>query len=118
MNCIFLLVFVFFFKQKTAYEMLLCDWSSDVCSSDLVTVDLRPIDRRRQKRKRNRRPVAGLAHESPLGDVAFEVDAVPVQARWRTGFQTTPLEVVGFDRLRERAGRRSRSNPTTSSGVV
>src|SRR5881296_3657722 len=26
---------VFFFKQKTAYEMLLCDWSSDVCSSDL-----------------------------------------------------------------------------------
>src|SRR5881296_4767315 len=25
----------FFFKQKTAYEMLLCDWSSDVCSSDL-----------------------------------------------------------------------------------
>src|SRR5881296_1518804 len=27
----------FFFKQKTAYEMLLCDWSSDVCSSDLPT---------------------------------------------------------------------------------
>src|SRR5881296_1938836 len=27
--------FFFFFKQKTAYEMLLCDWSSDVCSSDL-----------------------------------------------------------------------------------
>src|SRR5881296_4342812 len=26
---------LFFFKQKTAYEMLLCDWSSDVCSSDL-----------------------------------------------------------------------------------
>ena len=28
--------FFFFFKQKTAYEILTCDWSSDVCSSDLV----------------------------------------------------------------------------------
>ena len=27
---------VFFFKQKTAYEIVDCDWSSDVCSSDLV----------------------------------------------------------------------------------
>src|SRR3546814_3146076 len=32
-----LLVFVFvFFKQKTAYEMRISDWSSDVCSSDLA----------------------------------------------------------------------------------
>src|SRR3546814_8723552 len=30
-----LLSFVFFFKQKTAYEMRISDWSSDVCSSDL-----------------------------------------------------------------------------------
>src|SRR3546814_5887445 len=30
-----LLVVVFFFKQKTAYEMRISDWSSDVCSSDL-----------------------------------------------------------------------------------
>src|SRR3546814_10873184 len=28
-------VIVFFFKQKTAYEMRISDWSSDVCSSDL-----------------------------------------------------------------------------------
>src|SRR3546814_12174285 len=28
----------FFFKQKTAYEMRISDWSSDVCSSDLVGV--------------------------------------------------------------------------------
>src|SRR3546814_8545152 len=27
---------VFFFKQKTAYEMRISDWSSDVCSSDLL----------------------------------------------------------------------------------
>src|SRR3546814_13956583 len=29
--------FVFFFKQKTAYEMRISDWSSDVCSSDLLS---------------------------------------------------------------------------------
>src|SRR3546814_4874890 len=29
------LVFFFFFKQKTAYELRISDWSSDVCSSDL-----------------------------------------------------------------------------------
>src|SRR5210317_1057053 len=33
-DCVFI-VFVFFFKQKTAYEISECDWSSDVCSSDL-----------------------------------------------------------------------------------
>src|SRR6059058_4690414 len=34
----FSLLIFFFFKQKTAYEMSLRDWSSDVCSSDLPTV--------------------------------------------------------------------------------
>src|SRR3546814_9494679 len=29
-------MFVFFFKLKTAYEMRISDWSSDVCSSDLI----------------------------------------------------------------------------------
>src|SRR3546814_2676838 len=29
-------IFFFFFKQKTAYEMRISDWSSDVCSSDLA----------------------------------------------------------------------------------
>src|SRR3546814_1597741 len=33
--CLLIYLF-FFFKQKTAYEMRISDWSSDVCSSDLV----------------------------------------------------------------------------------
>src|SRR3546814_3440161 len=33
--CVCWYVFFFFFKQKTAYEMRISDWSSDVCSSDL-----------------------------------------------------------------------------------
>src|SRR3546814_3704985 len=32
----------FFFKQKTAYEMRISDWSSDVCSSDLRLVGAAP----------------------------------------------------------------------------
>src|SRR3546814_4225581 len=31
----------FFFKQKTAYEMRISDWSSDVCSSDLLSPDVK-----------------------------------------------------------------------------
>src|SRR3546814_5003379 len=31
-----MLFVIFFFKQKTAYEMRISDWSSDVCSSDLA----------------------------------------------------------------------------------
>src|SRR3546814_2386202 len=33
-------VFFFLFKQKTAYEMRISDWSSDVCSSDLLRQDM------------------------------------------------------------------------------
>src|SRR3546814_6602718 len=43
---------VFFFKQKTAYELRISDWSSDVCSSDLWAGP-----RRRHRRRRLRRAV-------------------------------------------------------------
>src|SRR3546814_9818065 len=35
--CVMVDIVFFFFKQKTAYEMRISDWSSDVCSSDLLT---------------------------------------------------------------------------------
>src|SRR3546814_3206377 len=38
-----LYVLFFFFKQKTAYELRISDWSSDVCSSDLQS-NLLPIE--------------------------------------------------------------------------
>src|SRR3546814_4965784 len=34
-ECVMVFYVFFFFKQKTAYEMRISDWSSDVCSSDL-----------------------------------------------------------------------------------
>src|SRR3546814_9199176 len=38
-KCVFFVVF----KQKTAYEMRISDWSSDVCSSDLRASQARPV---------------------------------------------------------------------------
>src|SRR3546814_7426509 len=37
MFCVWFIFVFFCFKQKTAYEMRISDWSSDVCSSDLAT---------------------------------------------------------------------------------
>src|SRR3546814_1578890 len=42
-HCVSVLFF-FFFKQKTAYEMRISDWSSDVCSSDLPRIRLQRHD--------------------------------------------------------------------------
>src|SRR3546814_7304881 len=54
----------FFFKQKTAYEMRISDWSSDVCSSDLrVDVDERDV-RRAVLRQHHRRRAADAAGRS------------------------------------------------------
>src|SRR3546814_7638504 len=48
---------VFFFKQKTAYEMRISDWSSDVCSSDLT--------QRAQRSYEPRRPFMALRKRQP-----------------------------------------------------
>src|SRR3546814_4275601 len=42
-----MIIYFFFFKQKTAYEMRISDWSSDVCSSDLEPRGLGEGDDRR-----------------------------------------------------------------------
>src|SRR3546814_3876323 len=46
-----LCVFFFFFKQKTAYEMRISDWSSDVCSSDLALSYLRGVELQAYRRE-------------------------------------------------------------------
>src|SRR3546814_12490207 len=52
--------FFFFFKQKTAYEMRISDWSSDVCSSDLTKrIEIDPC----RGRNRNAAEVASLRHK-------------------------------------------------------
>src|SRR6056300_1314505 len=56
----FFCMFFFFFKQKTAYEISECDWSSDVCSSDLCW-DTTPDTDRREPTRRTDGPTGWLA---------------------------------------------------------
>src|SRR3546814_4799893 len=62
MRSIFICVLFFFFKQKTAYEMRISDWSSDVCSSDL---EHRPG--RGSCKKRSRKQLGSCRQGLPIG---------------------------------------------------
>src|SRR3546814_5787751 len=53
-------VFFFFFKQKTAYELRISDWSSDVCSSDLIVRRQPRVEALRQHLARGENLVAPL----------------------------------------------------------
>src|SRR3546814_9854728 len=72
-----LLVGVFFFKQKTAYEMRISDWSSDVCSSDLVIGEKRdvamPFGKRRDADHDFGQPVIKILAEAAVLDHLIEV---------------------------------------------
>src|SRR3546814_11907670 len=73
--------FFFFFKQKTAYEMRISDWSSDVCSSDLVrradAADRRALrhavagaHRQRADSRNERRPAAAVIDDHDRAVIA------------------------------------------------
>src|SRR3546814_13025718 len=63
------MVDVFFFRQKTAYDMLISDWSSDVCSSDLARI----VDPLAQARA----AVDHVDREHIVGVLIFEILAAP-----------------------------------------
>src|SRR3546814_3506283 len=76
-----MLLVVFFFKQKTAYEMRISDWSSDVCSSDLHF-------HRRAMRRREEHRVTG----AQSGRVRRAETKVAITAQlWKQGVGTTPI---------------------------
>src|SRR3546814_6035696 len=89
--------FLLFFKQKTAYEMRISDWSSDVCSSDLQLAD---------RDRRNRRKIGSL--RSPdIGNIG-ELDRRAAMA---------PFAVHEHQRLvRRQAAQRER--PGENGAVV
>src|SRR3546814_7550270 len=64
------LFFLFFFKQKTAYELRISDWSSDVCSSDLAGIDAIGLGRGHRAVPARRRPDLVAAAPAPRDDAA------------------------------------------------
>src|SRR5213594_4672478 len=61
-------LFFFFFKQKTAYDISVRDWSSDVCSSDLrPSLPSRSVARRRESARSWRRTRASRSEERRVG---------------------------------------------------
>src|SRR5881396_3942444 len=68
----------FFFKQKTAYEMVRSDWSSDVCSSDLWSMRTVRRDRPRSPARCRFRGRAARSEERRVGKECF----VPCRSRW------------------------------------
>src|SRR3546814_10857969 len=76
--------FVFFFKQKTAYEMRISDWSSDVCSSDLPTVWIPSGSRACQITMRDGRPLGLLLSEADSATLReSDIEPLPRSGRMR-----------------------------------
>src|SRR3546814_9359371 len=72
---------VFFFKQKTAYEMRISDWSSDVCSSDLGIAELVrrlavPADAAREGQEGFARGRLGRQVDDAAAEFAGEIDRI------------------------------------------
>src|SRR3546814_6046205 len=82
----YLLTFLFFFKQKTAYEMRISDWSSDVCSSDLL-----PRDSHRSV------GITGQVLFQPTSDLKFLLSADYSEIN-----QPSPTQEIGRASCRER----------------
>src|SRR3546814_374190 len=105
-------VFFFFFKQKTAYEMRISDWSSDVCSSDLASSW--PLPLRRQGEAGRGCPRFALIRKTPLPN-----PPLPSQGREQklaasaapTGVATPALFCAPAP-LSTSCGRKSVSTPT------
>src|SRR3546814_8414185 len=63
--------FVFFFKQKTAYDMRISDWSSDVCSSDLLPRSPFPLLPRHERAAEGPLRITFLSRISPMKNLLF-----------------------------------------------
>src|SRR3546814_6338622 len=96
-------LFFFFFKQKTAYEMRISDWSSDVCSSDPADAvaemaEHDPADRARDEAQR----IGGEGEQG--ADQRLELGKEQLVEDQRRG-RTVEEEIVPFDRGADQARR-------------
>src|SRR3546814_3656150 len=79
----------FFFKQKTAYEVRISDWSSDVCSSDLIAIRRREVEVEVDRRAGRFRRLRGVA----VGHVGSSLGAVAAASPGQRG------AVVGAEQI-------------------
>src|SRR3546814_4697561 len=89
MSCSDRIVLFFFFKQKTAYEMRISDWSSDVCSSDL-----------------SRRDAVARPRLGRRDDIPVRARPAPCRGRGRTSRQGRSLSLLSDARRACRDARR------------
>src|SRR3546814_6909456 len=82
----------FFFKQKTAYEMRISDWSSDVCSSDLNdetrAIAIRTKDLMLSLSKHEVRKIASLQLQPPTS-ARWRATSSAIEATVRSGFASS-----------------------------
>src|SRR3546814_1414329 len=90
----------FFFEQKTAYELRISDWSSDVCSSDLAALAAIPADLAAGARLRRMKQVIALV--TALADLAGEWPLEKVIATL-SDFADEALDLAIATAIRERA---------------
>src|SRR3546814_5463473 len=98
-NCVVIVFSVFFFKQKTAYEMRISDSSSDVCSSDLAVAPFRQLEEvglllhplALGTGRRDLRPLRAVG-ELALGVVGLVAHRVPAAV-------AAEIDVARFDQL-------------------
>src|SRR3546814_17147121 len=76
-------VIFFFFKQKTAYEMRISDWSSDVCSSDLVLSHPLTAPRHRNRLERGEKKAPADRSAGAPGEKQEDRTSRSAQARKR-----------------------------------
>src|SRR3546814_1170756 len=77
------LFFLFFFKQKTAYEMRISDWSSDVCSSDLRAPHRKGAETEPEDKRKATGPHPGQRHAPRAGPEEEPCADRPVQPHQR-----------------------------------
>src|SRR3546814_9024818 len=92
--CCFLLLLFCFFKQKTAYEMRISDWSSDVCSSDL-TVFLAALLALKQLPPGERAYWRAMFDTHVFGDPEVSAAHIPVALRGALGPMRSEERRVG-----------------------
>src|SRR5881392_2834051 len=96
-------VVVFFFKQKTAYEITHSDWSSDVCSSDLAERQAEYESRAADLEAQTRSLEALLANTTSTDPMSYDV--LKIKQEYETSRFETQTAIETRDTLKIALGR-------------